>query len=811
MKKRVILTIAILFTLLSPLPNIFAQQTSQFDLPAGASARLGKGWVKDIAFSPNGAQLAVGTTIGVWIYDVSTGKEKDLLKGLMGGSNAIAYSPRDDILAAAHEDRTIRLWGNVSEGASRVISTFQGHTGHIHSIAFSENGQMIASGAADKTIRIWNVHDRKLHLILPGYNAPISTVAFSSDSSMIAGGSTNGKIRVWDTGTGEEIYEFNGHTEPISGLIFLAGDMILVSSNLGGEVQLWNLVAPGEQLLPPREYGVSVHAVAAVSDRASSDSGEYIFATGTADKLIRVWNMRINQQTASFGQNTDSILDKHTDSVRNVKLSPDGRTLASASLDGTVQLWDWRSRRLRLTLKAHTGKVKALAYTTDNRIRACGTGLDGKLRLWDAGTGVVLSVMQEHTGLTETAAFSWDGNTLASAGLEDSKIFLSNVETALVNDGSWGNSSLQGTLTGNSDGITALAFSPAGTMLASGGLDGKIHLLDIATRRELEVSRGPESTVTALRFAIDGTFLASGEENSTLRYWNSLTGEETAKFQVKSRAIGALAFSPTTRFLAIGDAIGEIWLYDFKRKNESVIFTQHTRKITALVFSKDGRTLVSGSEDGTILQWDMAKQLPPQQTDYRLKSHKAKPFIQLALNATVRLAVAVGNRETQTTIGSGFFIDIGYVATNYHVIKGQKQLYAKSVGDQKRYTIEEIVAIDEKHDLAILRISGPNPPILDLENSDKIEIGETIYTVGNPIGLEGTVSKGIVSSIRDFGSGTRIQIDAPTSPGNSGGPVLNEKGKVIGVSVSGFQGIGVENLNFAVPSNYLKALLSEVR
>ena len=532
MKKRVILTIAILFTLLSPLPNIFAQQTSQFDLPAGASARLGKGWVKDIAFSPNGAQLAVGTTIGVWIYDVSTGKEKDLLKGLMGGSNAIAYSPRDDILAAAHEDRTIRLWGNVSEGASRVISTFQGHTGHIHSIAFSENGQMIASGAADKTIRIWNVHDRKLHLILPGYNAPISTVAFSSDSSMIAGGSTNGKIRVWDTGTGEEIYEFNGHTEPISGLIFLAGDMILVSSSLGGEVQLWNLVAPGEQLLPPREYGVSVHAVAAVSDRASSDSDEYIFATGTADKLIRVWNMRINQQTASFGQNTDSILDKHTDSVRNVKLSPDGRTLASASLDGTVQLWDWRSRRLRLTLKAHTGKVKALAYTTDNRIRACGTGLDGKLRLWDAGTGVVLSVMQEHTGLTETAAFSWDGNTLASAGLEDSKIFLSDVETALVNDGSWGNSSLQGTLTGNSDGITALAFSPAGTMLASGGLDGKIHLLDIATRRELEVSRGPESTVTALRFAIDGTFLASGEENSTLRYWNSLTGEETAKFQV---------------------------------------------------------------------------------------------------------------------------------------------------------------------------------------------------------------------------------------------------------------------------------------
>ena len=158
----------VLFTLLSSLPNIFAQQTSQFDLPAGAMARLGKGWIKDIAFSPDGTQLAVGTTIGVWIYDVSTGREKDLLKGLMGGSNAIAYSPRNDTLAVAHEDRTVRLWGGVSGGASKVISTFQGHTGHIHSIAFSENGRMIASGATDKTIRIWDVYAEELISIPTG-------------------------------------------------------------------------------------------------------------------------------------------------------------------------------------------------------------------------------------------------------------------------------------------------------------------------------------------------------------------------------------------------------------------------------------------------------------------------------------------------------------------------------------------------------------------------------------------------------------------------------------------------------------------
>ena len=805
MRKGFILVIGMLLINILFLPNVFAQGSTRFKLPQGAIARLGKGWIKDLQFSPHGTQLAVATTIGIWIYDVNTGEERDLLRGTMGGANAIEYSPNGRILAAAHEDRTVYLWDNVSGNKQ----AFVGHTGDIRAIAFSLDGRMVASGGSDNTIRIWDVHANKLRAILPGYASAVSSIAFSSDSSMLAGGSKDDTIRIWDTGTGDRIYEFNGHTELVSGVIFLHYDRILVSSSLDGTIRLWDLVAPGGSLSPPRRPTAPVHAVAFTSNTLTSDADEYTFASGSDDRLIRVWNTTADHLVNSFDQNPDSVFEGHGDSVNEVRFSPDGRTLATASFDGTVRLWDMRRRGPRVTLTGHTGMVKALVYTADNRIYACGPGLDGKLRLWDAGTGTVLSVVREHTGLTAAAAFSWDGKTLASGGLGDGKIFLSDVDKLFVNNASWNNSTLKAILTGNSEGITSLAFSPAGTTLASGGLDGKIHLLDIATGRELKTLRGPESTVTTLTFAGDGTFLASGEENRTLRYWNSLVGEEIKNFRLESRAIEALTFSPTSPFLAVGDAIGEIWLYDLVAGTGKRIFTQHTRKITALAFSEDGRTLVSGSEDGTILRWDMAKQVRPQKADYRLKSHQAKPFIQLALKATVRLAV--GNREAQTTIGSGFFIDIGYVATNYHVIKGIKQVYARSVADQTRYTVEEIVAIDEKQDLAILRVSGPNPPILDLENSDEIEIGETIYAVGNPIGLEGTVSKGIVSSIRDFGSGIRIQIDAPTSPGNSGGPVLNEKGRVIGVSVSGFQGIGVENLNFAVPSNYLKALLSEVR
>ena len=98
---------------------------------------------------------------------------------------------------------------------------------------------------------------------------------------------------------------------------------------------------------------------------------------------------------------------------------------------------------------------------------------------------------------------------------------------------------------------------------------------------------------------------------------------------------------------------------------------------------------------------------------------------------------------------------------------------------------------------------------LPLGDSDAVEIGEPVYAAGNPSGLEGTFSDGIISSIRGDGAYKIPQITAPISPGSSGGPVLNEKGEVIGVSVLTIR--NGQNFNFAIPINYLKSLLSEVQ
>ena len=188
----------------------------------------------------------------------------------------------------------------------------------------------------------------------------------------------------------------------------------------------------------------------------------------------------------------------------------------------------------------------------------------------------------------------------------------------------------------------------------------------------------------------------------------------------------------------------------------------------------------------------------------------AEDIAEKALAATVYLEMKDKNGKT-LGIGSGFFVKPNLIATNYHVIEGAAKGTAKLVGKYTTYNIEGVTATDKINDLALLQVTaygiygikGIKP--LSLGNSDTVRIGETVYVAGNPKGLEGTFSDGIISSRRDKDTKERLQMTAPISPGSSGGPVLNRKGEVIGVSFMTLE--GGQNLNFAIPSKYLKATL----
>ena len=170
----------------------------------------------------------------------------------------------------------------------------------------------------------------------------------------------------------------------------------------------------------------------------------------------------------------------------------------------------------------------------------------------------------------------------------------------------------------------------------------------------------------------------------------------------------------------------------------------------------------------------------------------------------------------QQGMGSGFVIDSeGHILTNFHVVEGARQVEV-TTSDKKKYKAQ-IVGTDPIHDLAVIQIPNKSVPQAEIGDSKSLVVGQKVYAIGNPFGLSGTMTRGIISSIRSL-KGQRgyideaMQTDAAINPGNSGGPLLNARGQVVGINTMILTG-GVEQsagIGFAIPINTAKAVLDDL-
>jgi hypothetical protein len=179
---------------------------------------------------------------------------------------------------------------------------------------------------------------------------------------------------------------------------------------------------------------------------------------------------------------------------------------------------------------------------------------------------------------------------------------------------------------------------------------------------------------------------------------------------------------------------------------------------------------------------------------------------QIAERATPSVVLIRTRNAFRKGLGTGFVVSSdGQVVTNWHVIREASDAIVE-LADGRKFPSPIVMAVDRERDLALLRVPAANLPALPLADSDRSRPGETVVAIGHPLGLGNTVSHGLVSAIRRVNPRlTLLQISAPIAPGSSGGPLLNDRGQVVGIAtLYGAQG---QNLNFGVPSNYLKPLL----
>ena len=274
---------------------------------------------------------------------------------------------------------------------------------------------------------------------------------------------------------------------------------------------------------------------------AFSPDGKRI-ASGSDDKLVKVWDVQTGQQTLS--------LKGHTGYVWSVAFSPDGKRIASASYDQTVKVWDTHTGQEVLTLKGHTDFVSSVAFSPDGKRIASGSA-DQTVKVWDAHTGELALTLKEHTGPVFSVAFSPDGKRIASAS-GDKTVKVCDAQTgqqALSLRGASGRVAFspdskriasgvtvwdaqtgqqQFSLTGHTSLVYSVAFSPDGKRIASGSGDGAVKVWDAQTGLQTLSIKGHTSTVESVAFSSDGKRIASagGTRDQTVKVWEAQTSQE---------------------------------------------------------------------------------------------------------------------------------------------------------------------------------------------------------------------------------------------------------------------------------------------
>ena len=580
------------------LPNGFSQDYTRLNLPEGAKAILSKGRINGVAYSPDDAQVAVATYIGVWMHDPDTGEEIEILPGRFVQS--ISYSSDGRLLAVA-EPYGVKLWDTVNH---EYITTLKDGGGY--SVAFSPDGQLIASGDGwgDGTVYIWDVATGQLKVTLAGHTDLVPSVAFSPDGQTLATASYDHTVRLWDVNTGRHKTTLMGHTYRVSGVAFSPDGQTLATAD--GRVRLWDAFT-GLQKETLEGYG---HSVTYSPDGSILASNLQMWDAATGERKIRFFgpigtnvSFRSDGQMMAIGKELRDVatgqpnvtFDGYGGSWVNVSFSPDGEILATAS--GRVRLWDAATGLYRTTLTGGGGK--SIAFSPNGQMIASSDGwLNAKLRIWDVATEQLKLTLEGHTGEINSIAFSGDSRTIATAS-DDKTVRLWDITTGR----------LKATLLGHTEGVTSVAFSQDSQTLASTGYgydgDYAIRVWDANTGELKSTLTGHTYRITSLAFSPDGRTLASGSWDSTVRLWDVSTGKRKSSLSGFTCGIRSLAFSPDNSTLMIGNAQFNVQWLDVNTGEILATFRGHGSQVNSVAFSADGYTFASGGDSGVIFLWDL--------------------------------------------------------------------------------------------------------------------------------------------------------------------------------------------------------------
>ena len=283
----------------------------------------------------------------------------------------------------------------------------------------------------------------------------------------------------------------------------------------------------------------------------------------------------------------------HRNAITAVAWSPDGKRIASASYDRTVQVWDAVTGHLFVTYRGHRNWVSAIAWSPDGKYIASAS-FDRTVQVWGAATGRRLLTYYGHTDTVASVAWSPDGSRLASASYDKT------VQVWTL--GKSGRGDTLFTYHGHFSWVTAVAWSPDGKKIASAGTDRTVQVWNPATGRTLLIYIGHLNIVTAVAWSPDGKKIASVSFDKTVQVWDATTGKFLWLYCCRGWVNGVV-WSPDGRYVASANTNKTVQIWNSTTGQGVLTYSNHRSEVLTVSWSPDRMRIASGDDDGLVRVW----------------------------------------------------------------------------------------------------------------------------------------------------------------------------------------------------------------
>lgn len=521
-----------------------------------------------VGFAPDGAHLIAATwsgTLTVWDLDSETVVRTIPAPG--SGLWSMAVSPKGYWLATAHDDHLIRVW-KWQTGA--LEQTLAGHTEAVLDVDISPDGRHLLSASRDRSARLWDLESGELRHSLFGPGAEVAAVRFSADGTRVASVGPDGAARIWGTTRGDLQQTMRWTDRHLFDVAFVPGGHDLVLSTAGGDLRLFDEQSGvAGRFLPRHSTGASI---------ALSPDGRHL-ATASMDKVVQIVDLGIVE--------APRIERGHAGEMGSIRFSPDGNRLSSVGNDGTQRTWDVRTGEQLEVRGDRTRAIACADYSPDGRWLAVADH-QHVVVLHDRHNGQ-LRKLRGHDARIKALAFSPDGRWLASAGY-DHKVLLWNLQTF----------ELQRSFLGHLATVSDVRFSADSGSLLSASWDLTARVWSIRGG-PAQVLRGHTGALWSASFADGGRRALTTGEDGSLRLWDLRAGTSQTLWQTAGR-LYYLDLHPDGQRVGLPGSDGIARIFD-RRDGVTLDLLGHRAEVGYLRFDPSGDLAATSGDDGTVRLW----------------------------------------------------------------------------------------------------------------------------------------------------------------------------------------------------------------